>query len=259
MTPWLFVPQLLTLLSHGTFFRKLFFYLFRVTAVISALMGLVICAGILTAALRLPGIALIGAFLFIAFAAVAFYAAAHIYWLRAVDIRNLPDGPLTMTPIVAIMLRTVGEVFAVVISVLSIGLFVLFLLAGQEAGTIASEVPGIPRGLAGGGNPFLAGLIIMAFGIILAMVQLAYFYLLAELVGVLAQIAGNTALTAANTSLMAALAVPGPVVTPAGAAATRPTSPAPFQRPASGVRRCLPCGTENPASAVFCENCGAAL
>ncbi len=60
MTPWLFVPQLLTLFSQGTFFRKLFFYLFRVTAVLSALMGLVLCAGILTAALRLPGIALIG-------------------------------------------------------------------------------------------------------------------------------------------------------------------------------------------------------
>ena len=254
MTKFFFVPYILGLLSQGTFFRKLFFYLFRVAAVISALLGLVICAGLLKTVLNLPAVGVIGGFVFIALTIVAFYAVAHIYWTRAGDIQKLADAKFTMIPIYAIMIRTVGEVLASFIAVMSVGGFILFLFAPQEAGGMLSGI--LPMGplsmmMERGGNSFIEALVVLVGGAIYAVLLLAVFYLIAEFISALAEIAISTGITASNTSLMlsptaAALPVPAPV--PVASVPIRPTN-----------KVCGSCGTPNPLGSTFCENCGKPL
>ena len=99
MNRFFFVPSVLQLFSGGTFFRKLFFYFFRASAALTALVGLVLCAGLLKIVINLPAVGVIGGFIFMALTIVAFYAAAHIYWIRAEDIRHLSETKFTMIPI----------------------------------------------------------------------------------------------------------------------------------------------------------------
>ena len=213
MTKFFFVPYVLRLLSQGTFFRKLFFYLLRASAVITALVGLVVCAGLLKTVLNLPAVGVIGGFVFIALALVAFYSAAHIYWIRAGDIDQLSDAKFTMIPISAIMVRTLGEVLAAFIAVMSIGGFILFLFAPQEAGGMLA--PMLPMGALSamdrGGNSFVEALVVLVAGTMYAVLLLACFYLASEFISALAQIAINTGITAANTSRMAGAPAPSPV------------------------------------------------
>jgi hypothetical protein len=254
MNKFFFVPYILGLLSQGTFFRRLFFYLFRVASVLSAVVGLVICAGLLKTVLNLPAVGVIGGFVFIALTIVAFYAVAHIYWTRADDIKTLADAKFTMIPIYAIMVRTVGEVLASFISVMSVGGFILFLFAPQEAGGMLSGI--LPMGplsmmMERGGNSFVEALVVLVGGMIYAVLLLAAFYLIAEFIAALAEIAINTGITASNTTLMISLGgVPIPAIRPSPVTAIPAT-------PSNKV--CGSCGTKNPLTSVFCENCGKAL
>lgn len=257
MQKWFFVPHLLELLARGAFFRRLFFFLFRAGAVLTAVVGVGLCAGVLTLALRLPAAGVIGGFLFIAFLAVAFYAAAHIYWLRAEDVRLLPDAEFTMIPIVSVMLRTGGEVLAVLFAVVSVGACILLWFAGDQAGAVLEGIPASPLAmlLGRGGNPFLEGLFVLAGGVIYALVLLAAFYFAAEAVLVLAQIARNTGLTALHTGGEGVAAfAPRTRINPAAPPATPPRDSKTAR--AAATTNCSTCGTFNSAGAAFCENCG---
>ena len=251
---FLFVPYILQLLSRGTFFRKMFFYFFRASAVLTALVGLVICAGLIKTVLNLPAIGVIGGLIFIALTVVAFYAAAHIYWVRAGDIQHLVDAKFTMIPIYAIMVRTVGEVLASFIAVMSVGGFILFLFAPQEAGGMLSGI--LPMGplsmmMGRGGNSFVEALVVLIGGSIYAVLLLAVFYLVAEFVAALAEIAISTGVTASNTTRMLSAAGPPLTVASSVPAAAIPVIPT--------NRVCGSCGTANPLGASFCENCGKSL
>jgi hypothetical protein len=251
MAKWLFVPYILELLSRGTFFRTLFFYFLRACAVILALVGLVVCAGLLRPVLNLPAVGVIGGFIFIALTAVAFYAGAHIYWIRSSDIAQLSSAKFTLIPIAAILVRTLGEVLASFIAVVSVGGFIILLFAGEEAaGILASVLPMGPlsSGFERGGNSFVGALVVLVGGAIWAVLLLALFYLTAEFLSALAEIAISTGITASNTSPQLH-AVGGPnvhaVPTPASAVPHVATHP-----------RCAACGSTNPRGASFCENCG---
>ena len=269
MTKFLFVPYLLRLLSQGTFFRKLFFYFFRVGAGLFALLGLVACAGLLRTVLNLPAVGVIGGFVFIALLAVAFYAVAHIFWTRADDIKRLSDAKFTMIPIYSIMVKTIGEVLAAFVAVLSIGGFILFLFAPREAGGMLGQF--LPLGPLGnifeqsGGNSFLTALLVLLGGAVYAVLLLAIFYLAGEFVSAIAEIAISTGLTATYTAQLAGVAggAAAPPVAFSTQAAT--TSPTPLRAvpqeaaPRSAERICGTCGAANPAGAAFCENCGSRL
>jgi hypothetical protein len=252
MNKFLFVPLVLQMLSQGTFFRKIFFYFFRAAAVLTAIVGLVVCAGLLKTILNLPAAGVIGGFVFIALLILAFYAASHIYWIRAGNIQDLADAKFTMIPIYAIMVRTVGEVLASFIAVISVGGFVLFLFAGEEAaGIVSNFLPMGPfaSGMERGGNSFIEALVVLVVGAIYAILLLAVFYLVAEFISAIAEIAISTGISAANTGLMLASAgVPTPF-----------PSPLPARASAPHASICEVCRAINPPGAAFCENCGKPL
>jgi hypothetical protein len=252
MSKFFFVPYILGLLSQGVFFRKLFFYFFRAAAVLAALAGLVVFAGFLRIVLNLPAVGVIGGFVFLALVIIAFYAVAHIYWTRADDIRKLADAKFTMIPIYAIMVRTVGEVLAAFIAVISVGGFILFLFAPQEAGGMLSGM--LPMGplsmMERGGNSFIEALVVLIGGSIYAVLLLAGSYLVAEFIAAIAEIAINTGITASSTSfLLASVRPPAPAAMPASIA--YPSTP--------GIKVCGSCGGTNPSGAMFCEHCGRPL
>jgi hypothetical protein len=248
---WLFVPYVLQLLSRGVFFRNIFFYLFRAVAVITALVGLIVCAGLLKTVINLPAVGVIGGFVFIALTIVAFYVVSHIYWIRAADIQKLSDAKFTMIPIYAIMVRTVGEVLASFVAVMSVGGFILLLFAPQEAvGMLSGLLPMGPMSMMmdRGGNSFIEALVILVGGSIYAVLLLAVFYLIAEFIVALAEIAINTGVTASNTAvLLSSGNSPATVASPVSV----PSIPA---GPTNKV--CRSCGSPNPRNAAFCENCG---
>jgi hypothetical protein len=253
MTQFFFVPYILGLLSQGIFFRRIFFYFLRAAAVLTAIVGLVVCAGLLKTVLNLPAVGVIGGFVFIGLVIVAFYAVAHIYWTRAGDIRDLADAKFTMIPIYAIMVRTLGEVLASFVAVVSAGGFILFLFAGEQASNILSQVMPInpASGLQQQGNSFIEALGVLVAGAILAILLLAAFYLAAEFISALAEIAISTGTTASNTSAMlapAGLAIPAAKPVPAPIVSAKPAN-----------KVCGACAAINPLGAAFCENCGKPL
>jgi len=199
MAQWLFVPRLLQMFSQGLFFRKTFFFLMRLGAVLCALGGLVAFCGLWAIVSNLYPIEITGLILFQLFLVVAVYASFHIYWLRADDIKMLPEAKFIMLPIVSVLLRTTGEVFATVGSIMSVGLCVFYWFTVAAATAILNRSMAMPLFsslMDATSNPFLGGIFLLFGGLIYSFLILAFFYVASEMVLVLAQIAINTGIMA---------------------------------------------------------------
>jgi hypothetical protein len=247
MSQWLFVPRLLQMFSQGSFFRNTFFYLMRLGAVLCALGGLIVFCGLWTVVSNLSPVEIAGLVLFQLFLVVAVYAAFHIYWLRANDIRLLPEAKFIMLPIVSILLRTAGEAFATVGSILSLGLCIFYWFTGAAAATVLSRSMAISPFsplMDVTANPFLGGIVLLLCGLIYSFLVLAFFYVLAEMVLVLAQIA-------INTGIMASAVTNRGSAVPVAVSSHLPSN--------DTVKVCPHCGAATSDGLAFCDQCGHAL
>lgn len=190
-----FMKSVLELISQGEIFRRVFAVLLKIVGILAIIGGLLVSISLWAALFDAhefpPFGAILGGFIFQLFLIVTTYMVVHTIFIRARNIADLSEGDFTMIPIVSIFCRLIGEVFAVVIGILSIGLGISMWLAGGYFTYFTRELDFIPFHL-GGGGVFLAGLITIGAGLLYAFLLLVIYYFISELIIVFVDIARNT-------------------------------------------------------------------
>jgi hypothetical protein len=235
MSVFFFYP-ILRALSNGRIIRASVSIGLRVLAVVSVLGGGYLLVELLKVIFQpqVPTEAAAGGLLFgiIFFAAVL--AVGQIYWYRADSVRELEDSPFTAIPIVSILFRTAGEVYATLGASIAVGgcLFIWIARAYPYAlmRGLGDVMPSTSTNLT-----FLGGLAFLGYVGLISFLVLIFFYFLAESIVVMADIAVHVRL----------LVGPAPASAP----------PAPAAAPVA-VARCPRCSAVLEPDTRFCSTCG---
>jgi hypothetical protein len=231
---WFWLYPFLDALGRGDVVRRATSVLLKVAAWVALAFGAIAFLAILRLAFtsELPARAILGAFV-LGLVLVGAAAAMHQVFLYHVrDIDNLSDARFVMIPIVAVLARMGGELFAVWWAAAGIGGFLVLLLAGSSAGLVSGAtdvIPGMPS------LPFTGWLGMIWFLLwcgVVGIIGLLLAYLWAEALTVVADIANR----------LHAMATPGPAPAPTVTTAAAP-APAP---PSSAVRLPTPVPTPAP-------------
>jgi len=185
----------LVALSQGKVIRSSIATAMQIGAILVLLFALLALVAILKVSFQLPSIAAtVGGIIVAVSLTAAFFAMAQIYLFRAQSVRELPDSPFTIIPILSILLRAAGETYAVLALFFGIGGCLFIWLSGMSPASLAPGleilVPSLP-GAGEGGAGLLDGLIFLARIWFAAFVALIIFYAFAEMVVVGVDIALN--------------------------------------------------------------------
>ena len=166
-----------------------------VTLALRILGGLTVLAGIysvielLKAAFNLPTADTITGIVVAALIGLAFFSAFQVLFYRAASVSELGSSSFTVMEIVSILLRTIGEVYAMLAAVVGLAGCLFTWFVGIHGGNFgASFFPALPIPI---DNQFLFGLAFLVFLNLLGFGVLILFYFLAETVVVMADIAIN--------------------------------------------------------------------
>jgi zinc-ribbon domain len=224
MSKFFFYP-VLQALGDGKIIRKSVSVVLQVLAFLSLLSGAYLLVQILKLAFQLPTDGTVGGLLFAIVFLAMILAIAQVFWYRARSVRELADSPFTVIPIVSILFRTIGEVYATLGISMAVGgcLFIWF----------AKSSPSVMLGSLGGLLPstsadasFLGGLMFLVYLSLASFVVLILFYFLAESSVVLVDVAKHVRM---------------------------------LVRMGSPPLRCPACSFELEPDARFCPNCGAKI
>jgi hypothetical protein len=257
-----FFHPVLDALSDGRVIRKAVVWALRILAVLALLGGLYAFINILkysfqspTAEYTIGGVLL--ALIFIA----AVGCAAQILFYRAAKIDGLTDSTFTVIPIVSILFRAAGEVYATLGAAVGVGgCFFIWLTKSSPQALLfgfGSLLPSAPAG-----ETFVGGLVFMAYLCVYSFLTLVLFYFLAEGTLLLVDIAHNVGLLRGHflptPQPAAAPPAPAPAYQPPAAPAYQPPAAPAFQPPPPPAPslRCPACGTGLEPGSVFCGNCG---
>ena len=183
-------PALLRLISEGRFFKVVFAWLLRLGALGGVLAGVWLSIGLW----KDGGSSTQAVFAQLVFQialAAAFYLAAHLAWLRAQDVAAMPQvGGDVILPLARLIMRLGGEVYASLLAVLSVGgALLIWISAGDAQAGLAGLGPLLPMA---GGDPFPAGLNLLAVGLASAALGLLGAYTASEILALLCAIERNT-------------------------------------------------------------------
>ena len=248
-------------LSDGKIIRITVAWVLRISAAITALVGLLGAFFIVGLAFKATeyGIGTRSAGLMIGFVLLALvilawgYLSAGVLVFRANSVIELGDSHFTVLSIVSLLFRLNGELIFVLYSLLGVGGCLFFWFTDfsplNELGMLGEEIPFVRHT----GTGFLGGIEFGVLFLLIAFVGIVVSYALAELSVVLVEIALNTrgmlttSILTAGTPAPALPATPAPVPPPIKIEAL----PAPVQR------KCPKCGTAMAPGVTFCEECGA--
>lgn len=183
-------PALLRMISEGRFFKTVFAWLLRLGALGAVLAGVWLSIGLW----KDGGTSTQAVFAQLVFQialVAAFYLAAHLAWLRAQDVAAMPQvGGDVILPLARLVMRLGGEVYASLVAVLSVGgALLVWISAGDAQGGLAGLGPLLPMA---GGDPFPAGLNLLAVGLASAALGLLGAYTASEILALLCSIERNT-------------------------------------------------------------------
>lgn len=272
-----FFHPVLEALSDGRVIRKSVVWTLRILAVLVLLGGLYLLINIFKFAFQVPSVEVtIGGLLLGLIFIVAVGCVAQILWYRSGKIDTLSDTTFTVIPIVSILFRTVGEVYATLGVSVGLGgcLFIWFTKGSpfEMLRGLGGLLPSVP---VGGG--FVDGLVFLAYLGVMSFLFLVLFYFLAESTLLWVDIAHNMRVLRAHF-----VPAPGPIPTapqvaapppayqapiPPAAPAYQPPAPPPapvFQAPPPPpppppAPRCPVCGVDLEPGSAFCGNCGTRL
>lgn len=183
-------PALLRLISAGRFFKVVFAWLLRLWSLAAVLAGVWLSIGLWKDGGSSTQ-AVFAQLVFQVALVVAFYLAAHLTWLRAQDVAAMPQaGGDVILPLARLLMRLGGEVYASLLAVLSTGGALLIWIS---AGDARSGLGGLGLLLPlYGGDPFPAGLSLLAEGLAFAAFGLLGAYAASEVLGLICAIERNT-------------------------------------------------------------------
>jgi hypothetical protein len=231
MSKFFFYP-VLQALSDGKIIRKAVAITLQVLAVLSVLVGAYLLIEILKVAFQLPTDGTVGGLLFAVIFLATILSIGQIFWFRASSVRELGDSPFTVIPIVSVLFRTAGEVYATLGFAVGVGgcLFIWFarispfFLLGRLGGILPS---------ASAEASFMGGISFLLYLSVASFFALILFYFLAESVVVLVDVARHVRLL------------------------VRQGAPGAFASQLIG--RCPTCACELEPGARFCPACGAQI
>lgn len=120
---------------------------------------------------------------------VVCYSTIHVLWARANTILGQGDSEINITPILVVLIRTVGEVISFVYYATAVFGFVICIIGGASGGT---PIP-MEKGFEG-------AIYVLGFGLIGGFVVTLGAYFWAELINIGVSIAKNTETIAKNSS-----------------------------------------------------------
>lgn len=267
-------------LSDGRIIRRavtVALYVIGVLILVAGAIGVMMTLG-LTFRLGTTADVTIGGVLYSIVLGAATVAIFEVFRYRALKVQELGPSSFTVMPVMSIVFRLVGEVYAIALLGIGAGGFILNLfgasfLSGSSPFSSAPLLSGWTSATAAG---FVGGVTLFALSGLAAFAALLLFYFLAEATLIAADIARNvqllaegrqaTPVSAPTRSATAAPAhAPGPARDTARPAAPRVASVLSLSddsppSPTDGNSRCPHCRAEVvEAGSVFCGNCGARL
>lgn len=124
---------------------------------------------------------------------------AHTVWIRAGDIQVLAASEFTIVPILSILLRMLGEVYACISLAAGVAGGVAVVFGAYLGRQITGSIPGsgLPQSLlfdllGGGGSTFISAVLLVLGGALAAVFWLLLFYLASEMLAAVIDIARNT-------------------------------------------------------------------
>ena len=182
---YLFVGPVLAKYDGGKLFRE----------VVATLMKLA-CIGVALGGLRMEllFIELLGdqplpSLLLMLWTIIVCYSTIHVLWTRANMIYNQPDSEINITPILVVLIRTVGEVISFVYYTTAVFGFVICIIGGADGGT---PIP-MEKGFEG-------AIYVLGFGLIGGFIATLAAYFWAEAINIAVTIARNTEIMAKSAS-----------------------------------------------------------
>jgi hypothetical protein len=207
MERFLFFGRVLKVLDQGKVIRFSITLALRILAIVTILGGLYLLIDMLKLSFRLPTEGTIGGLIFALIFIAAIACVAQVYLYRANSVKELGDSPFTVIPIVSILFRTAGEIYATWFSALGVGGCIFVWFSGfspmQLLGPLGETLPSAPTG-----STFLTGISFLVLCALMAFLGLVAFYFLAEATLVVVDIARNIRTLAAQKGTDKSAAAP---------------------------------------------------
>lgn len=192
----MFFYPVLKVLNDGSVVRRSVAIALRVLAVLFVLGGIFLSIEVLKTSFQFQTTeASFGGILFTVILLAANLACAQVLWFRADSVRDLEDSSFTVIPIVSILLRTGGEVYATLLFALGIGGCLLLWIARTSPMMVLGDLRVFLPATSVEGT-FVGGVVFLLYLSFVAFVTLVGFYFLAESSVVLIDIAKNVRLMA---------------------------------------------------------------
>lgn len=184
----LLIRPFLKKISEGNFFTKIFSWFLKILAAL-ALVGFLFVSYKLWDSLSSGfEIKVFFVCLFIEIIMIAMiFVIVNILLIRSIDIDSLPlSTDYTVIPIFVIVVKMLGEIFAVYFTLMGLGAGIAIWIVGA----VPPLFPGMSQMGSGGG--IAGGFIAIILGPIVGFMMLSISYLIAEQIGVFVDIARNT-------------------------------------------------------------------
>ncbi len=181
MKPLALLPAFLTRLSDPAYFRAFFARALRVLAVAAGITLAFVFILNWKEAFSYDGEALAGCIVYQLFFAVAAGAAVQILLLRAGTLRELEPGGMPAAAASAVILRALGEAWAVAGALLGLGTGFFIWIAEQRSSSLIRMTDFLFPQLRANEASFLGGAVLIAKAFLYSLAALLLAYLLAEL------------------------------------------------------------------------------
>jgi len=243
-----FFHPVLEALSDGRVIRNTVVWVLRILVVLVLLGGLYVLINTFKLAFQAPAAeATVGGLLLGLIFIFAVGCVAQILWYRSDKIDQLRSTTFTVIPIVSILFRAAGEIYATLGVSVGVGGCLFIWFAKTSPYYMLRGLGGLlPSGPAG--ETFLDGLLFMAWLCVASFLVLVLFYFLAESTLLWVDIAHNMGLLRQHFA-----PAPQPVE------AVGPAAPVYQPPPPPLAPRCHACGADIEPGSAFCGNCGARL
>lgn len=185
MENYFFMKPLLRLLGQRDFFYRVVAITMRVVAGILVLSGLAMFfkAGKSIFDFNKTG-EILGGILFLLFFVIAMYAVVHILLIRARDVEALKaDNELHMLPLGALLIRMLGEVYFIYVSLIAIGGTIFFWFTSKAHITVMNPIPAFFPSLKQ--TDFVDGVVYMLAATLVSFLILVVAYMIAETINII--------------------------------------------------------------------------
>ncbi|MHB8347145.1 MAG: hypothetical protein ACYDHM_08160 [Acidiferrobacterales bacterium] len=185
MDNYFFMRRVLELLHQPGFLNRLAAITLRAIAGFVVLLSLVTLFKVGKVIFGLPPSGILGGVLFLACYILAVYAVVHTLIIRAREAAKILGSEFSMFPLVAVLLKTSGEVFAAFMSLVAVGGGMYVWFTGKSVETILDPIQKLTPVF--GDATFLGGMQFMAGGVLSALAVLILSYALSEAVSLLSE------------------------------------------------------------------------